>query len=199
MKPIRQSELRAAIVRSMQSQEPSDPGAEKQLAGAIAPDANGAASSGTALSPPRTAEIPASLRVLLAEDNLVNQKLATRLLEKRGHSVTVVGNGREAVEALARQYFDLVLMDVQMPEMDGFEAVGVIRDKEKTSGAHQPVVALTAHAMKGDKERCLEAGMDFYLTKPIHSTELDALLAQFCERKSMPAPEQARAASAFHA
>ncbi len=197
MKPIRQSELRAAIVRSMQFQEPSGPGTEKQLTEETAQDANG--TSAAALPPPRAALAPASLRVLLAEDNLVNQKLATRLLEKRGHSVTVVGNGREAVEALARQYFDLVLMDVQMPEMDGFEAVGVIRDREKSSGAHQPIVALTAHAMKGDKERCLEAGMDFYLTKPIHSTELDSLLAQFSERKSMLAPEQARAASAFHA
>lgn len=198
MKPIRQSELRAAIVRTMQSRQEAAASVmaasvmKEQLTNVVVPDEKAAL-------PTSAAATPAILHVLLAEDNLVNQKLATRLLEKRGHTVTVVGNGRESVEALAKEFFDLVLMDVQMPEMDGFEAVGLIRDKEKSSGAHQPIVALTAHAMKGDKERCLEAGMDFYLTKPIHSAELDALLAQFSERKSTPAPEKARAASAFQA
>ena len=119
---------------------------------------------------------PASLRVLVAEDNAVNQKLVTRLLEKRGHSVRVVANGREALESLERGTFDLVLMDVQMPEMDGFEATGELRKREQPSGLHTPIIALTAHAMKGDRERCLEAGMDGYLSKPINSQELDDLL-----------------------
>src|SRR5207248_7155146 len=91
------------------------------------------------------------LRVLLAEDNAVNQKLAVRLLEKRGHRVTVAGNGREALEALDRERFDAVLMDVQMPEMDGFAATAAIRQRERTTGAHLPVIAMTAHAMKGDR------------------------------------------------
>jgi CheY-like chemotaxis protein len=120
------------------------------------------------------------LRVLLVEDNAVNQLLAVRLLEKRGHNVTVAGNGKEALVALEKDSFDLVLMDVQMPEMDGFEATAVIREKEKRSGRnHLPVIAMTAHAMLGDRERCLEAGMDDYITKPIRSQELAELLARY--------------------
>src|ERR1700730_12662381 len=107
------------------------------------------------------------LRILLVEDNAENQVLATRLLEKRGHSVIVAGNGKEALAVLEKQSFDLVFMDVQMPEMDGFEATAAIRAKEKISGNHLPIIAMTAHAMVGDKERCLEAGMDDYITKPI--------------------------------
>ena len=113
-----------------------------------------------------------SLRVLLTEDNIVNQKLAVRLLEKRGHSVVVAGNGREALEALARERFAVVLMDVQMPEMDGFEATRRIRERERTTGEHVPIVAMTAHAMKGDRERCLEEGMDGYISKPLQPSEL---------------------------
>jgi len=118
-------------------------------------------------------------RILLAEDNPVNQALATRLLEKRGHSVVVANNGREALAALEKtdfQGFDLVLMDIQMPDMDGFEATAAIREKEKLSGRHLPIIALTAHAMKGDLERCLEAGMDGYVSKPVHSEELHAAI-----------------------
>lgn len=113
-----------------------------------------------------------SLRILLAEDNLVNQKLAVRLLEKRGHSVTVVNNGQEALDAIHLEQFDVVLMDVQMPEMDGFEATRMIRENESGSDQHLPIVAMTAHAMKGDRERCLEVGMDGYIAKPLHPTEL---------------------------
>ena len=119
------------------------------------------------------------LRILLAEDNAINQLLATRLLERRGHSVTVAGNGREALMALEQGSFDLVLMDVQMPEMDGFEATAAIREKEKHFGNHLPVIAMTAHAMKGDRERCLAAGMDDYITKPIRAEELAELLAHY--------------------
>ena len=114
-------------------------------------------------------------RILVAEDNVVNQLLATRLLEKRGHTVVMANNGREALTILEKadfNGFDAVLMDVQMPEMDGFEATAAIREKEKESGKHLPIIALTAHAMKGDKERCLAAGMDGYVAKPIKAEEL---------------------------
>jgi len=120
-----------------------------------------------------------SLRVLVAEDNAVNQKLVARLLEKRGHFVKIVENGREALESLEQESYDLILMDVQMPEMDGFEATGELRRLEKQSGRHTPVIALTAHAMKGDRERCLAAGMDGYLSKPIRAPELDELLEKY--------------------
>jgi two-component system sensor histidine kinase/response regulator len=116
------------------------------------------------------------LQILLAEDNAVNQTLATRLLQKRGHSVVIVPNGREALAALDNQRFDVVLMDVQMPEMDGFQATAAIREKEIRTGAHIPVVAMTAHAMKGDRESCLAAGMDAYISKPIRASELFALI-----------------------
>jgi PAS domain S-box-containing protein len=116
------------------------------------------------------------LRLLLAEDNAVNQRLAVSVLEKRGHHVVVVGNGREALAALERQSFDAVLMDVQMPEMDGFEATAAIRARESTIGVHTPIIAMTAHAMKGDRERCLASGMDSYVAKPLRPQELfDAL------------------------
>jgi PAS domain S-box-containing protein len=113
---------------------------------------------------------PPSLRVLLADDNVVNQTLVARMLEKRGHRVEVVSNGREAVAACAREAFDLVLMDVQMPEMDGFEATAAIRAREARTGRHTPIVALTAHAMKGDRERCEQAGMA-YVSKPLKPQE----------------------------
>ena len=119
------------------------------------------------------------LRILLVEDNPVNQVVAVRLLEKRGHSVTVSGNGKEALAALEKQSFDLVFMDVQMPEMDGFEATAAIREKEKVSGHHVPVIAMTAHAMAGDRERCLNAGMDDYISKPIRPQELSDLLTHY--------------------
>ena len=112
------------------------------------------------------------LRILLAEDNLVNQRLALRLLEKRGHSLTIANNGREALESLEKDAFDVVLMDVQMPVMDGFEATAAIREKERGTGKHQPIIAMTAHAMNGDRERCLAAGMDGYVSKPIQPQEL---------------------------
>jgi signal transduction histidine kinase/ligand-binding sensor domain-containing protein/DNA-binding response OmpR family regulator len=112
------------------------------------------------------------LQILLAEDNVVNQKFAERLLARQGHQVTVTSNGREAVAILDREAFDVVLMDVQMPEMDGFEATSAIRSKESRTGLHIPIIAMTAHAMAGDRERCLAAGMDGYVSKPIHGKEL---------------------------
>lgn len=113
-----------------------------------------------------------SLHVLLAEDNVVNQTLASRLLEKRGFDVTVVGDGNAALAAFERQRFDVVLMDIQMPHKDGLEVTAAIRAQETATGAHLPIIALTAHAMKGDRERCISAGMDAYISKPIRSKEL---------------------------
>jgi len=118
----------------------------------------------------REGRIP--LRVLLAEDNLVNQKLACRLLENHGDIVVVAGNGVQVLETLERQSFDLILMDAQMPQMDGFETTAAIRRMEEASGAHLPIIAMTAHAMVGDRQRCLEAGMDGYISKPVHPHEM---------------------------
>ncbi|MGA2300982.1 MAG: response regulator [Candidatus Acidiferrum sp.] len=174
MKPIRQAELREAIAKALVAREP------EKARRAIAP------------RPPEDAREPASvLRVLLAEDNAVNQRLAVRLLEKRGHHIVLAANGREALEAIEKESFDLVLMDVQMPEMDGFEATAALRQIEHSSGAHLPVIALTAHAIKGDRERCLAAGMDGYLAKPIHPEELDHLLHKFAPQRKTPRPARA--------
>ncbi len=117
-------------------------------------------------------EIRGRSRILLAEDNPVNQTVAIRLLEKRGFSVSVASDGRAALSAFEKQSFDLILMDVQMPEMDGFEVTAAIRERERSNGGHIPIIAMTAHAMKGDHQRCLSAGMDGYVTKPIRTNEL---------------------------
>ncbi len=130
-----------------------------------------------------------SLRILLAEDNAVNTQLVTALLGKRGHTVVTVGNGREAVAAVAEGAFDIVLMDVQMPVMDGLEATGAIRKIEKVTGDHVPIIALTAHAMKGDREACLAAGTDGYLSKPVNAKELFALIDSLTGIAAMTTPE----------
>jgi len=130
------------------------------------------------------------LRVLLAEDNAINQKLAVHLLEKRGHSVTVANDGAEAVAAVKNGQFDVVLMDVQMPNMSGLEAAAAIRSMERGTGKHVPIVAMTAHAMKGDQERCLEAGMDSYISKPIQPDHMMEVIAQV----TAPAGETAQRA-----
>ncbi|MFH1267179.1 MAG: response regulator, partial [Planctomycetota bacterium] len=150
LKPIKQSELFDAIVMALGIAAPEDEGRE-----------------GLAAEEPKRLR---PLRVLLAEDSLVNQKLAVALLERHGHTVAVANHGREAIAALAVQDFDLVLMDVQMPEMDGLEATAVIRAREKQTGRHVAIIAMTAHAMKGDRQRCLEAGMDEYIAKPIRAS-----------------------------
>ena len=129
------------------------------------------------------------LRILLAEDNRVNQRLAVKLLEKRGHCVAIAANGLVAVEMVERESFDLVLMDVQMPELDGFEATATIRKREQTTGAHIPIVAMTPHAMQGDRERCLSAGMDAYVSKPINPKELFAVVHTVFQSSTM-APEK---------
>ncbi len=135
----------------------------------------------SALQPPRR-----SLHILLAEDQPVNQLLAVRMLKKRGHSVVVANNGRIALETLPRETFDLVLMDVQMPEMDGFETTRTIRLQEKDTGKHLPIIAMTAYAIKGDRERCLAAGCDEYLAKPIDSRSLYALVERLGDAAAAP-------------
>ena len=112
------------------------------------------------------------LKILLAEDNIINQKLAIKLLEKEGHDVVVANDGQEALERFDGSAFDLILMDVQMPGVDGLMATSMIRMREQATSGHTAIIALTAHAMKGDRERCLEAGMDGYITKPIDSKKL---------------------------
>jgi len=123
--------------------------------------------------------------VLVAEDNRVNQVVAVRLLEKRGLRTLVANNGREALEMLKGEPVDLVLMDIQMPEMDGYEATRRIREQEKTTGAHLPIIALTAHAMKGDREKCLSAGMNAYLTKPIQGDQLHQAIEELLLTKTV--------------
>ena len=156
MKPIRQRELLDAICQVLG-------------AGPQAPDV-------PLITRHTLHEEKPSFKILLAEDNAVNQVLAVRLLEKRGYSVVVAANGRAAVEALERETFHLVLMDIQMPGMDGFEATATIREKEKSTGKHIPIVAMTAHALKGDQDRCMAAGMDGYVSKPIRSADLFAVM-----------------------
>jgi signal transduction histidine kinase/CheY-like chemotaxis protein len=168
VKPVTQAELRDAIIAALHGPAAAAGGstrAETQLA-----------------AEPRPAS-RVSARLLLAEDNVVNQVLACRLLEKLGHQVVVVANGAEAVEAWRRERFDAILMDVQMPEMGGFEATARIRLEEAATGEHVAIVAMTAHAMKGDRERCLEAGMDGYVSKPIKAADLEAAVdAATCVR-----------------
>jgi CheY-like chemotaxis protein len=125
--------------------------------------------------------------VLLVEDSLVNRKLASAVLTKQGHTVTVAGDGREAVEAVARQPFDLVLMDIQMPEMDGLEATRAIRRAEQSTGQHVPIIALTAHALKGDQEVCLNAGMDGYVSKPVTARQLKKAIEDVLGKSPTPA------------
>jgi CheY-like chemotaxis protein len=153
MKPIIQSDLWDAIMMALR---------QEAQASLPAPSA----------SQPGTLGRRQRLRILLAEDNAVNQTLAIRMLEKCGHDVQVVSTGKEALAALDQQPFDLVLMDVQMPDLDGLETSAVIRARERGTGRHLPIIAMTAHAMQGDQERCLAAGMDAYITKPMQSMDL---------------------------
>jgi two-component system, sensor histidine kinase and response regulator len=189
MKPIKQSELFDAIVAAIGIEEVAvdarqDRAGERDAA--AGPSSRRAASQG---AHSRRGMPTGRLRVLLAEDSLVNQKLAEGLLQSRGHSVVVANNGVEALAAHQVQPFDLVLMDVQMPEMDGLEATAAIRAREKSTGRHTPIVAMTAHAMKGDRQRCLEAGMDGYIAKPIRSVDLFATIEEALGHAPAAAPE----------
>jgi PAS domain S-box-containing protein len=137
----------------------------------------GVASDGSAEPSSTSAPVSRPLAILLAEDNAVNRLLATKLLEKDGHRVVTANDGREALEKFAAERFDIVLMDVQMPVLNGFEATAAIRGGETGTGGHQFIVAVTAHALKGDRDRCLKAGMDAYITKPLNRLELARVLA----------------------
>ncbi len=170
-KPVTQSELLDAILAA--------------LGGGAPEPSSSSLPSGEAKAPDEGAR--KGRRILLAEDNVINRALAAALLEKRGYSLVHAGNGQEAVEAAAREEFDLIFMDVQMPEMDGFDATRRIRESEQTTGFHTPIAAMTAHAMAGDRERCLAAGMDDYISKPLQKAELLELL----ERVSSGRPRAA--------
>jgi len=152
-KPVRQSALLETILKVLNMPAPT-----------------GAATALTDEAIP--AGPPQPLQILLAEDHPVNQRLAVRLLERHGHRTVVASTGTDALALLSDGQFDLVLMDVQMPGMDGFEVTAAIRDREKGTGRHIPIIAMTAHAMKGDRERCLASGMDSYLSKPLQAREL---------------------------
>jgi CheY-like chemotaxis protein len=155
-KPIEATELYSAICRTLEQRNETD------------------ATATTRRKDVQRAARP--LKILLAEDNIVNQRVAVGLLTKRGHEVTVANNGREALDALEKSAFDVVLMDVQMPEMGGLEATAVIRQREQEHGGHLRIVAMTAHAMNGDREKCLSGGMDGYMSKPIDPGMLYATL-----------------------
>jgi PAS domain S-box-containing protein len=157
LKPVKQSDLLDVILRSLGLLSSKDSPASRNS------------------DPGCRSFLP--LNILLAEDNAVNQALVQRLLEKQGHTTVVAGTGREALQVLEKGSFDLVVMDVQMPEMDGLEATAALREKEKGTGRRLPVIALTAHAMKGDRERCLAAGCDAYLSKPIQTDQLQEAIA----------------------
>ena len=173
-KPVKQSDLLDAILDALSLSFQHD---EKQ---------------GSPVQPPHVTH--RNLKLLLAEDNAVNQMLAVRLLEKRGHSVTVANDGNKALAALERETFDLILMDVQMPHVNGFEATAAIRAKEASGGGYAPgvkripIIAMTAHAMQGDRERCLAAGMDGYVTKPVQSSELFEAIAALVPDAVEPPP-----------
>jgi two-component system, sensor histidine kinase and response regulator len=164
-KPITRSELWEAIITALNRPEMPEERTEILCRG------HGAQHSAEVIPLRR-------LHILLAEDNIVNQRLIVRLLQKRGHTMLVANTGREALAALEQHPVDLVLMDVQMPEMDGLEATAVIREKERQRGGHLPIIALTAHAMKGDAERCLAAGMDSYVSKPINAQTLSEAISR---------------------
>jgi PAS domain S-box-containing protein len=138
-------------------------------------------------TPQAAQEMPQGMKILLAEDNAVNRRLTIALLQKRGHQIAATENGQEALDALERENFDLVLMDVQMPVLDGLDAIRAIRAKEQSSGTHVPIIALTAHAMKGDRERCLASGADDYVTKPIRTPDLLAAIDRATNNNASPA------------
>jgi CheY-like chemotaxis protein len=145
-------------------------------------------------------ESACKLRILVAEDNAVNQAVIMRVLQKMGHTPVLAQNGKEALTLASAEKFDLLFMDVQMPEMDGLAATAAIRESEKKSGTHLPIFAMTAHAMKGDRERCLEAGMDGYITKPVRFSDIEKTLAGLARTPATPAtpPKTAEAAASWN-
>jgi two-component system, sensor histidine kinase and response regulator len=168
IKPVRRADLRSAIVGSLARCAKRKPAEDLE------------ALSSRLSHEPGSLRRP-ELRILLAEDNAVNQHVVTRILERAGHAVSLAQNGRQAVDLCARESFDVVLMDVQMPDLSGFEATAAIRGAER--GRSTPIIALTAHAMTGDRERCLAAGMDDYLSKPIHASALLEMIEKYQSRR----------------
>jgi two-component system sensor histidine kinase/response regulator len=177
VKPIRQAELRESVARALRDPAPAPAAVATPSALPIPPPT----------PPPRPTNGLAALRILLAEDNEVNRLLALHMLKREGHTVVIAQDGQEAVDAVRREPFDLVLMDVQMPVMGGFDATRRIREEE-ISPAHLPIIAMTAHALKGDREACLEAGMDDYIAKPIKMHELMGVIQRTMTRHSTPLP-----------
>ncbi len=183
-KPVKQSDLFDAITRAM----------------GIATGEDKSVISKDALKPVN----PGKMRLLLVEDGRVNQMVAIKLLEDRGHNVTLATNGREAVEILAKTSFDAILMDIQMPAMNGYEATAVIRQREVATGNHVPIIAMTANAMKGDREQCIASGMDDYISKPVHSAHLYAIVEKYADLNPLrdavspdaPASQDSKAAAA---
>ncbi len=165
-KPVRQAELREAILRLLGSVANAKQTQDQSQAAPL-------------VTRHSLKEARKHLRVLLADDNAINRELTVRILKKRGHDISVAHNGRLAVEALEEQSFDVVLMDLQMPEMDGFEATAAIRRNEAGTGAQIPIIAMTAHAMKSDRDRCLAMGMNGYISKPIQAQELIEIVESF--------------------
>jgi CheY-like chemotaxis protein len=197
-KPIKQSELLDSIMSHLRgaARFPSEAvsgGAERRAAAQTPADVRSLAAASTEAAPPLQAR--RSLRILLAEDSMVNQKLARRLLENWGHTVTVAHNGNEALRLISQHNFELVLMDVQMPEIDGLEVTERIREDEAGSRVRLPIIAMTAHAMQGDRERCLEAGMDAYVSKPIRPAELFSAIESFSAHVERAASDGAASAA----
>ena len=160
-KPLGPTELVAGLLKTVGPPQAQEPGSDEKIRSYA------------------NQELKPGLRILVAEDNLINQKLATYMLTGLGHNVSLAANGQEALDSIRKARFDVILMDVQMPVMDGLEATRRIREEEKLLNRHTPIVALTAHAMKGDRERCLEAGMDDYISKPINYNELVKAICRF--------------------
>ena len=184
-KPVKQSDLLDAILDGFAARSVEVP----------APTGRSAAARTAPTRP---------LRVLLADDNATNQRLVELFLEKQHHQITAVDNGRDAVAKAAAEPFDLILMDIQMPEMNGFEATSAIRERERATGAHTPIVAMTAHAMAGDGDKCLAAGMDAYLSKPLRPDDLMATIgalfpshAPALERSAATGAPQTRASTSI--
>jgi CheY-like chemotaxis protein len=169
-KPVRRAELRAAVLAALTKKSSIAEPTPLEKSGILPVETR------SALRPSAR-----SLHILLAEDNLINERVACGILKRCGHTVGVARNGSQVQPMLASEAFDLVLMDIQMPEMDGFEATKAIRALEKKTGGHLPVIAMTAHALAGYRELCLAAGMDGYLTKPIQRELLTATLDAICQ------------------
>jgi CheY-like chemotaxis protein len=184
-KPIRQSDLLGNILTVFQAKSTVGYTPDYRKNRKVAP-LNGAVNTKDPLTPRKH-----GARILVAEDNLVNQTLIARLLHKQGHSVTLANNGKAALDLISREAFDLILMDVQMPEMDGFEATANIRASEHSSGAHMPIIALTANAMSGDRERYIAAGMDDYLSKPVRPGQLTDMVSKVMMRQTQHSLQEA--------